>query len=98
MISTAIMPAISAGLQLANFAAGKMKEAGDINTYIDRAARVHELFDPKTRDEAYRQLFAEMQTLCAKRGITPTVYYEGAPCLNIPLATLVELMDAATAR
>lgn len=98
MISTAIMPAISAGLQLAAFAAKKTSEAGEINTYINRAARVHELFDPEKRDEAYRQLFAEMQTLCAKRGITPTVYYEGAPCINIPLATLVELMDAATAR
>ncbi len=31
-------------------------------------------------------------------GITPTVYYEGAPCLNIPVSTLVELMDAATGR
>lgn len=96
MISGAIVPALSAGLQLAAFAAKHTSEAGEINTYIDRAARVHELFDPEKRDEAYRQLFAEMQTLCAKRGITPTVYYEGAPCLNIPLATLVELMDAAT--
>lgn len=96
MISTAVMPAISAGLQLAAFAAKKTSEAGDINRFIDRSARVHDLFDPDKRDEAYRTLLAEMQMLCAKRGITPSVYYEGAPCINIPLATLVELMDAAT--
>lgn len=96
MISEAVIPAISAGLQLAAFAAKKSTEAGEINTYIDRAARVHELFDPEKRDEAYRQLFAEIQMLCAKRGITPTTYYEGAPCINIPLANLIELLDAAT--
>lgn len=96
MINAAIVPALSAGLQLAAFAAKKSTEAGEINTYIDRSARVHDLFDPEKRDEAYRQLFAEMQALCAKKGITPTAYYEGAPCINIPLATIVELMDAAT--
>jgi len=96
MISSAVVPAISAGLQLAAFAAKKSTEAGEINTYIDRGARVHDLFDPDKREDAYRALFAEMQILCAKRGITPTTYYEGAPCINIPLVTLVELMDAAT--
>lgn len=98
MISSTMIPALSAGLQLAAFAAKKSTEAGEINVYIDRAALVNQLFDPEKRDEAYRKLFAEIQTLCAKRGTTPSIYYEGAPCLNIPLANLVELMDAATAR
>lgn len=98
MISAAIMQAIPAAVQLAAFAAKKSTQAGEINTYLDRATLVNRLFDPDTRDEAYRALYAEIQTLCAKRGMTPSVYYEGAPCINIPLANLIELMDAATAR
>ncbi|MBI2882859.1 MAG: hypothetical protein HYY11_02965 [Candidatus Methylomirabilis oxyfera] len=98
MINAAVIPAISAGLQLAAFAAKKSTDAAEINTYIDRAALANRLFstDADKAAEAYRTLYAEIQTLCAKQGITPSIYYEGAPCLNIPLANLIELMDAAT--
>ena len=105
------MPAISAALQLANFAATKSTEAGAINTYVDRAKCFHELFDTEEVDgengqkvtrptrkakDAWAALYSEMQRLCAVKGITPSVWYEGAPCLNIPIATLKEIMDAAT--
>ena len=110
---TGLMPAISAGLQLAAFAANKTKEAGEINVYTDRAKLFHELFDTEETDEidqdgkkvtrptekakaAYATLYSEMQRLCAVKGITPSVWYEGAPCLNIPVATLKEIMDAST--
>ena len=108
---TGFMPAISAGLQLAAFAADKSKVAGEINVYTDRAKLFHELFDTEETDEvgqdgkkvkrptekakaAYATLYSEMQRLCAAKGITPSVWYEGASCLNIPIATLKELMDA----
>ena len=110
---TGLMPAISAGLQLAAFAANKSKEAGEINTYVDRAKLFHELFDTEETGDvdkdgkkilratdkakgAYATLYSEMQRLCAVKGITPSVWYEGAPCLNIPIATLKEMMDAST--
>ena len=113
MDPTGFMPAISAGLQLAAFAANKSKAAGEINVYTDRAKLFHELFDTEETDEvgqdgkkvrkpsekaraAYASLYSEMQRLCAAKGITPSVWYEGAPCLNIPVATLKELMDATT--
>lgn len=98
----ALMPAISAGLQLASAAVTKEKEVSEINVYVDRAQRFADLFNPDKREAAYGSLFAEMQTLCAKKGITPSVPWwdeakqEGSPCLSIPLATLKELMDAAT--
>lgn len=113
MDPTGLMPAISAGLQLAAFAANKSKAAGEINVYTDRARLFHELFETEETDEvgqdgkkirrptekakaAYASLYSEMQRLCATKGITPSVWYEGAPCLNIPIATLKELMDVAT--
>jgi hypothetical protein len=98
----ALMPAISAGLQLASAAVTKEQEIGAVNVYVDRSQRIADLFNPDKREAAYASLFAEMQTLIAKKGITPTAPYwdetkqEGSPCLSIPLATLKELMDAAT--
>ena len=96
---TGLLPGISAALQLANLGAGKLKDAADINVHIDRAGHVASLFDPDAdvRQKAYHTLYAEMQTLVAKKGVTPNLYYDGAPCVNVPLATLIQLMDAASA-
>lgn len=96
MISTALIPAISAALELTNTVVQKSKEASDINRFVDRAKAVAELFDLEKREKAYQALYSEIQELCAKKGITPSIYYEGANCINIPLASLIQLMDAAT--
>lgn len=96
------MPAISAGLQLASAAVTKEQEVGAVNVYIDRAQHIADLFNVEKREAAYGALFAETQTLCAKKGITPSVPWwdeakqEGSPCINLPVATWKELMDAAT--
>ena len=97
MDPTGLMPAISAALQLTNAVVVKAKESGEVNRYIDRAEQVSNLFDPDAdvRQKAYHALYAEMQTLIAKKGLTPNLYYQGAPCLNVPLATVIQLMDAA---
>ena len=94
---TGLLPGISAALQLANLGAGKLKDAADVNIHIDRAGQVASLFDPDAdvRQKAYHTLYAEMQTLIAKKGLTPNLYYGGAPCINIPLATIIQLMDSA---
>ena len=96
--TTGLLPAISAGLQLANLAAGKAKEAADVNVYIDRASHVASLFDADAdvRQKAYHALYAEMQGLIAKKGLTPNLYYQGAPCINVPLATVIQLMDSSS--
>lgn len=95
MVTTAIIPAISAAIELAGMVMKKNNEVSNANRYIDRSKVINNLFDPDTRDDAYRLLYVDMQSLCAKKGITPNCYYEGAPCINIPLGTLVNLMDAA---
>ena len=98
----ALMPAITAGLELANAGVKKVQEAGAINVYTDRAKAFAELFDPDKRAAAYATIFADIQMLCAKKGITPSVPYwdeakqQGSPCLSIPVATLMQLMDATT--
>ena len=98
----ALMPAITAGLELANAGVKRVQEAGAINVYTDRAKAFAELFDQEKREAAYATLFADMQMLSVKHGITPSVPYwddvkkQGSPCLSIPVATLKELMDAAT--
>lgn len=106
MISTALMtalvPAIGAGLQLAAAGVKKAQDAGEINVYMDRAALFNDLFDPDKREGAYLKLYAEMQGVIARKGTTPSMYYyddmkkEGAPCLSLPIATIKELLDAAT--
>ena len=97
MDPTGLLPAISAALQLGNAVVQKAKESGEVNRYIDRAGQVASLFDPDAdvRQKAYHTLYAEMQTLIAKKGLTPNLYYSGAPCINVPLATVIQLMDAA---
>jgi hypothetical protein len=98
----ALMPAITAGLELANAAVKKGQEASALNVYVDRAQAFADLFDLGKHDAAYATLFSDMQMLCARKGITPSVPYwddvkkQGSPCLSIPIATLMELMDCAS--
>ena len=98
----ALMPAVSAGLQLAAAGVKKVDDANEINQYIDRAGTFNDLFDPDKRETAYAKLYAEMQSLIARKGVTPSAYWwdekkgEGSPCISIPIATLKEIMDAAT--
>ena len=96
MITTALVPALLGAVSLISGAVKKSNEVAEINVYIDRAKWVNQLFDVDKREDAYRALYTDMQTLCAKKGITPAVYWEGAPCINVPLATLVQLMDCAS--
>lgn len=93
---TAVSAAVIPALQAAGYIAKKLGTTEDVNRHIDRSVVVKELFDAEKADEAYQKLYAEIQYLCAVKGITPSIYYEGAPCINIPLANLIELMDAAT--
>jgi hypothetical protein len=98
----ALMPALTAGLELANAAVKKVQEAGNLNVYTDRAKTFADLFDPDKRTAAYASMFSEIQMLCVKKGITPSVPWwddvkkQGSPTLSIPVSTLKELMDAAT--
>jgi len=106
MISTALMtalvPAIGAGLQLAAAGVKKAQDVSEVNVYVDRAALFNDLFSPDKREGAYLKLYAEMQGVIARKGTTPSIYWwddvkkEGSPCINIPIATLKELLDAAT--
>lgn len=95
MITTALVPALLGAVSLIGGIVKKSNEVAEINVYVDRAKWVNQLFEADKREDAYRALYTDMQTLCAKKGITPSVYYEGAPCINVPLATLVQLMDCA---
>lgn len=100
-IMAALVPAVSAGLQLAAAGVKKSQETGEVNTYIDRAKVFNDLFDPEKAEKAYGVLYQEILTILAKKGITPSVYWwdekidRGAPCIRIPIATLKELMDAS---
>ena len=96
MVTTALVPALLGAVSLIGGIVKKSNEVAEINVYVDRAKYVNQLFDADKREDAYRALYTDMQTLCAKKGITPSIYYEGAPCINIPLATLVQLMDSAS--
>jgi hypothetical protein len=99
-----LMPAITAGLELANAGVKKMQATGELNLYTDRARAFANLFDADlaVKQAAYATIFADMQMLCAKHGITPSAPYwddakqQGSPCLSIPIATLMELMDCAS--
>ena len=100
----ALMPAITAGLELANAGVKKVQAAGELNVYTDRAKAFANLFDadPEVKQTAYATIFADIQVLCAKHGITPSAPYwddakqQGSPCLSIPIATLMALMDCAS--
>lgn len=96
MVTTALVPALLGAVSLIGGIVKKGNEVAEINVYVDRAKWVNQLFDVDKREDAYRALYTDMQTLCAKKGITPHVYWEGAPCINVPLATLVQLMDSAS--
>ena len=96
MVTTALVPALLGAVSLIGGIVKKSNEVAEINVYVDRAKWVNQLFDADKREDGDRALYTDMQTLCAKKGITPSVYYEGAPCINIPLATLVQLMDSAS--
>jgi len=96
MITTGLIPALLGAVSLISGAVKKSHEVAEINVYVDRAKVVNQLFDEDKREEAYRTLYTDMQALCAKKGITPAIYYEGAPCINIPIGTLVQLMDCAS--
>lgn len=91
-----ILTALNQTGELAKAVIDKVNAANAINLYTDRAQAIADLFDLEKHDDAYRRLYADMQIVCAKKGITPTVYYEKAPCISIPLSTLKELLDAAT--
>lgn len=99
---TALLPVAASGLELVAAGIKKAQESGEINQYIDRAKLFSDLFDPDKRDDAYKKLYSEMLGLIARKGITPSQYWydpetkQGAYCINIPIATLKELMDAAT--
>lgn len=101
-IMSALVPAVSAGLQLAAAGVKKSQETSEVNVYIDRAKLFNNLFDPEKAEKAYASIYQEILTLLAKKGITPSVYWwdekeqKGAPCIKIPVATLKELMDVAT--
>ena len=96
MITTGLVPALLGAVSLVGGIVKKSNEVSEINVYVDRAKWINQLFDVDKREEAYRALYTDMQALCAKKGITPAIYYEGAPCINIPIATLVQLMDCAS--
>jgi hypothetical protein len=101
---TALMPAASAALQLAAAGVKKVHDAGEINTYIDRSKLFDGLFndDEQAAHEAWGKLMAEIFRVLATKGITPSIPWRdetkdmGSPCVKIPVATIKELLDAAT--
>lgn len=102
-VVTVLAPLLEEGLSLVNKLVAKREKASAINTFIDRAEVVKRLFavddaGKPSEDalEAYRDLFTDIQVICAQQGITPSAPYKGAPCINLPIANLVELMDAAS--
>ena len=101
-VVAALLPVVSAGLTLAAAGVKKAAENKEVNIYIDRAKLFNDLFDPEKAEVAYGLLYQEILTILAKKGITPSVYWwdkkeqKGAPCISIPIATLKEMMDAAT--
>ena len=101
-VVAALLPVVSAGLTLAAAGVKKAAENKEVNIYIDRAKLFNDLFDPEKAEAAYGALYQEILTILAKKGITPSVYWwdenekKGAPCISIPIATLKELLDAAT--
>ena len=101
-VVAALLPVVSAGLTLAAAGVKKAAENKEVNIYIDRAKLFNDLFDSEKAEVAYGLLYQEILTILAKKGISPSIYWwdekegKGAPCISIPIATLKELMDAAT--
>ena len=98
----AILTAINQAEQLAQVVVKKVDAADAMNVFTDRAQAFADLYDVKKRDDAYRRIYADIQGVCAKRGITPSVYWwddtkkEGSPCILIPTGNLIDLLDAAS--
>lgn len=99
-----LAPAASAALQLAAAGVKKRQEADAINTYIDRSKVFNALFAKNEQDAetAWGDLMAIIMRTLAEKGITPsTPWYDeatktGSPCVKIPVASLKELLDAAS--
>lgn len=100
----ALAPAASAALQLAAAGVKKSQDAAEVNVYIDRSKLFDQLFDKESEkaEQAWGKLMAEIFRVLATKGITPSVpWYDeptktGAPCVRIPVATVREMLDAAT--
>jgi hypothetical protein len=97
-----ILTALNQAGALAQVVVKKMDAANAVNLFTDRAQAFTDLFDPKKHDEAYRTIYADIQGVCARKGITPAVYWydeekkAGAPCISIPIGSLIDLLDAAS--
>ena len=97
-----ILTALNQVGALAQVIVKKVEAADAVNLFTDRAQVFADLFVPEKHDDAYRRLYTDIQATCARKGITPAVYWydndkkEGAPCISIPIGNLIDLMDAAT--
>ena len=98
----AILTAINQAEQLAQVVVKKMDAASEVNVFTDRAQAFADLFDSAKHDEAYRKVYADIQGVCARKGISPAVYWwdeakqQGSPCISIPVGNLIDLLDAAS--
>lgn len=79
------------------------KDSADVlNRYIDRAVLFDELFDKDQEKAAaaLKGLYAEIVKTLAGKGITASPWWRDgdkeSPCLKIPIASIRELLDAAT--
>jgi hypothetical protein len=97
-----ILTALTQAGALAQVVVKKIDSADALNVFTDRAQAFADLFDPAKHDDAYRRIYADIQGTCARKQISPSLYYyddvkkEGAPCISIPLANLKDLLDAAS--
>lgn len=80
----------------------KKDSADAINRYVDRAEIFDRLFDQdeKEAEAALTDLYKDIVITLAGKEITASPWWldgdRGAPCLKIPVATIRELLDAAT--
>lgn len=105
---TGLLAVAPPALKLIAGAMDKKDNADAINKYVDRAVIFDRLFDKdeKEAEKALTDLYSEIVKTLAGKGITASPWWldkneatgeeRGAPCLRIPIATVRELLDAAT--
>lgn len=101
-IVTGLTAVAGPALKLLAGAMDKKDNADAINRYVDRTVIFDELFEKEQEkaEKALKSLYAEIVKTLAMKGITASPWWRDgerdAPCLKIPIATIRELLDAAT--
>lgn len=89
-------------LKLIAGAMDKKDSADVLNRYIDRAVLFDDLFDKdqEKAEKALEGLYKDIVRTLAGKGITASPWWRDgdkeSPCLRIPIASIRELLDAAT--